>query len=150
MDVRASLRYLRISPRKVRLVLGLIRGKDVVHARVQLENLPKRSSQPILKLLSSAEANAQNNFKLDPKSMYIKGAYADEGPKLKRFTPRAMGRATPVLKRMSHVTLILSERPKAALPTPAKGRPGSKQKPVPHTSTKTAPPPKKTTKEKAK
>lgn len=110
MDVRASLRYLRISPRKVRLVLGLIRGRDVAIALQQLANLPKRSSIPLMKLLKSAEANAVHNFKLDTATLYIKSAYADEGPKLKRFMPRAMGRATPILKRMSHVTVILGQR----------------------------------------
>ncbi len=110
MDVRASLRYLRISPRKVRLVLDLVRGQDLAVALQQLAYLPKRSSVPLMKLLKSAEANAVHNFKLDAATLYIKGAYADEGPKLKRFMPRAMGRATPILKRMSHVTVILGQR----------------------------------------
>ncbi len=108
MDVIAKLRYFRVSPRKVRLVLGLVRGQHVLAAEQQLMNLPKRSSLPILKLMRSAVANAEHNFKLDPKALFIKKAFADEGPKLKRFTPRAMGRATPVLKRMSHVTLVLA------------------------------------------
>ena len=108
MDVVAKLRYFRVSPRKVRLVLGLIRGQRVLSAEQQLMNLPKRSSLPILKLMKSAAANAEHNFKLDPKELFIKKAFADEGPKLKRFTPRAMGRAAPVLKRMSHVTIVLA------------------------------------------
>ncbi len=108
MDVIAKLRYFRVSPRKVRLVLGLIRGQHVLFAEQQLMNLPKRSSLPILKLIKSAEANAEHNFKLDPKELFIKKAFADEGPKLKRYTPRAMGRATPILKRMSHVTIVLA------------------------------------------
>ncbi|MBI4089873.1 MAG: 50S ribosomal protein L22 [Candidatus Kerfeldbacteria bacterium] len=110
MDVVAKLRFLRIAPRKVRLVLGLIRGKNVTEAEVQLEHLPKASSRPLLKLLKSAEANAEHNFKLDPKTLYVKQAFANEGPKLKRFQPRAMGRATPVLKRLSHVTVVLAPR----------------------------------------
>jgi len=108
MDVVAKLRYFRVSPRKVRLVLDLIRGQHVLMAEQQLMNLPKRSSLPLLKLVKSAQANAEHNFKLDPKELFIKQAFADEGPKLKRYTPRAMGRATPVLKRMSHVTIVLA------------------------------------------
>ncbi|MBI4093268.1 MAG: 50S ribosomal protein L22 [Candidatus Kerfeldbacteria bacterium] len=111
MDIVAKLRYLRIAPRKVRLVLDLIRGQSVTEAATQLLHLPKSSSRPLLKLLKSAEANAAHNFKLDPKTLVIKHAYADEGPKLKRYTPRAMGRATPLLKRLSHVTIILAARP---------------------------------------
>lgn len=108
MDVIAKLRYFRVSPRKVRLVLDLIRGQHVLAAEQQLMNLPKVSSIPLVKLLKSAQANAEHNFKLDPNELFIKKAFADEGPKLKRYTPRAMGRATPVLKRMSHVTIVLA------------------------------------------
>lgn len=118
MDVVAKLRYFRVSPRKVRLVLDLIRGLNVDIAEQQLMNLPKVSSLPLLKLIKSAQANAEHNFKLNKNELYIKQAFADEGPKLKRFTPRAMGRATPVLKRMSHVTIIL-----APLSSRTKGRP---------------------------
>jgi len=89
-------------------VLDLIRGKNVEIAEQQLLALPKGSSQPILKLIKSAQANAQHNFKLDPKSLFIRQAYADEGPKLKRYMPHAMGRATVILKRMSHVTIVLA------------------------------------------
>lgn len=108
MDVVAKLRYFRVSPRKVRLVLDLIRGLNVEIAEQQLMNLPKASSLPLLKLMRSAQANAEHNFKLNKNDLYVKQAFADEGPKLKRFMPRAMGRATPVLKRMSHVTIILA------------------------------------------
>lgn len=113
--VTAHLRFLRIAPRKVRLVLDLIRGKSLDVAEQQLMALPKGSSQPILKLLKSAQANADHNFKLDPKTLYVSQAYANEGPKLKRYMPHAMGRATVILKRMSHVTVALapiSEMPK--------------------------------------
>ncbi len=108
MDVVAKLRYLRIAPRKVRLVLDLIRGKQLSLAELQLMHLPKASSRPLLKLLKSAQANAENNFKLDIATLYVKQAYANEGPKLKRFLPRAMGRATPIVKRTSHVTIVLA------------------------------------------
>lgn len=114
--VEAHLRYLRIAPRKVRLVLDLVRGKTLEVAEQQLLTLPKASSLPILKLLKSAQANAQHNFKLDPKDLYIRQAFANEGPKLKRFMPHAMGRATTILKRMSHVTVVLA--PKNEMPKP--------------------------------
>lgn len=107
-NVAAHLRYLRIAPRKVRLVLDLIRGKSVDVAEEQLLALPKGASQPILKLIKSAQANAQHNFKLDPKTLFVRQAFADEGPKLKRYMPHAMGRATVILKRMSHVTIVLA------------------------------------------
>lgn len=110
MDVVARLRYLRISPKKVRLVLELIRGRNVAVAEAQLRHLPKGSSASLLKLLKSAEANAQNNFKLDPASLVVKQAYADEGPKLKRYRPRAFGRAGMLRKRTSHVTIVLAPR----------------------------------------
>ncbi|MBI4425975.1 MAG: 50S ribosomal protein L22 [Candidatus Kerfeldbacteria bacterium] len=119
MDVVAKLRFLRLAPRKVRLVLDLIRGQAVTDAEVQLQHLPKAASRPLLKLLKSAEANAEHNFKLDPKTLYVKQAFADEGPKLKRFQPRAMGRATPVMKRLSHVTVVLAPRI-GATPSPKK------------------------------
>lgn len=110
MDVVAKLRYLRISPRKVRLVLDLVRGKDLAIAETQLQYLPKASSRPLMKLLKSAAANAEHNFKLDRKGLYIKQAFADEGPKLKRYQPHAMGRATEIRKRSSHVTVVLASR----------------------------------------
>ena len=136
MDVIAKLRYLRISPKKVRLVLGLIRGQHVTIAEQQLVNLPKRSCLPILKLIKSAQANAEHNFKLDPKELFIKKAFADEGPKLKRFIPRAMGRATPVLKRMSHVTIVLAPisekaKPPHMTPTPSAVTTRAKARPAP-------------------
>lgn len=128
MDVVAKLRYLKISPRKVRLVLGLIRGRDLPSAERQLQYLPKSSSHPLMKLLKSAEANAVNNFKLDPKTLYIKQAFADEGPKVKRYQPHAMGRATVIMKRSSHVTVVLVSKT-AETPSPKKQHeePASKQ-----------------------
>ncbi len=110
MKVKAKLNNLRISPRKVRLVIDLIRGLDVSEAKVQLNFLIKRSSKPILKLLDSAIANAKNNFKLDESNLYIAEIFVGEGPTLKRIMPRAMGRAFHIMKRTSHVTIILAER----------------------------------------
>lgn len=117
-DVIASYRYLRVAPKKVRLILDLIRGKHVQAAEQQLLHLPRAASTPLLKLLRSAQANAQHNFKLDPKSLVVRRAFADEGPKLKRYRPRAMGRAGLILKRMSHVTVVLTPLA-AATPAPA-------------------------------
>jgi large subunit ribosomal protein L22 len=116
MEVRAHLRYLRIAPRKVRLVINLIRGMHVELAIDQLSVLPKRSSLPILKLLNSAVANAEHNFKLEKKNLIIKSITADEGPKLKRWQPRAFGRAAEILKRMTHVTIVLEDIAKSAAP----------------------------------
>jgi large subunit ribosomal protein L22 len=108
MDVSAKLRYLRITPRKVRLVIDAIRGKSVVEADAMLSVIPKHSSLPLRKLIASAVANAEHNFQLKKEDLIIKSIVADEGPKLKRFRPRAFGRAADILKRSSHVTVVLS------------------------------------------
>lgn len=109
MEVKAKLRFLRIAPRKVRLVADLIRAKSALAAESQLSFMPKGSARPMLKLLNSAVANAENNFKLKKDNLYIKRIMVDEGPKLKRWRPRAFGRAAPILKRSSHITIILDE-----------------------------------------
>lgn len=109
MEVRAHLRFLRIAPRKVRLVIGLVRGMGVEQAVDQLSVLPKRAALPVLKLINSAVANAEHNFKLERKNLLIKSIVANEGPKLKRFRPRAFGRAAEILKRMTHVTIVLED-----------------------------------------
>lgn len=119
MEVRAHLRYLRIAPRKVRLVINLIRGMQVDRALDQLSVLPKASTLPVTKLLKSAIANAENNFQLNQKDLYIKTIVANEGPKLKRYRPRAFGRAAEILKRMTHVTIVLEDKGKT--PAPKKG-----------------------------
>jgi large subunit ribosomal protein L22 len=109
MAVTAKLSYLRIAPRKVRLVADLIRGKKVSQALNLLEFLPKKSSLPILKLLKQAIANAKNNFQMDESNLYISKILVDEGPKLKRWMPRARGEAHEIQKRTSHITLFLEE-----------------------------------------
>ncbi len=119
MEVRAHLRYLRIAPRKVRLVINLIRGMQVDRALDQLSVLPKASTLPVTKLLKSAIANATNNFQLTASDLYIKSIVANEGPKLKRYRPRAFGRAAELLKRMTHVTIVLED--KTQTPAPKKG-----------------------------
>lgn len=110
MKVRAELNYLRISPRKVRLVSGLIRGLAVKDAETQLRFLPKRASLPLLKLLKSAVANAEHNFSIEKRGLVISEIRVDQGPVLKRFRARAFGRAAQILKRTSHVTLVLESK----------------------------------------
>ncbi len=109
MEVRAHLRYLRQSPRKVRLVVNLVRGMPVDQATDQLLVLPKQAARPVLKLINSAVANAEHNFKLDRQTLRIKSIVANEGPRLKRWQPRAFGRAAEILKRMTHVTVVLED-----------------------------------------
>lgn len=116
------MRFLRIAPRKVRLVADLIRSKTVVAAESQLLFLSKGSARPMLKLLNSAVANAENNFKLKKDNLFIKRIMVDEGPKLKRWRPRAFGRATPILKRSSHITIILDELKVTPPKTKVKGK----------------------------
>jgi len=98
-----------MAPRKVRLVLGLIRGKSALDAETLLSFTHRAASLPVLKLLRSAMANAEHNFKLDKSTLYVKTATADGGPTLKRTFPRAMGRGAIIRKRTSHVTIILSD-----------------------------------------
>ena len=106
---RAVAKYIRISSSKVRIVIDLIRGKSVAEARAILMNTPKAATEPALKLLNSAVANAENNLEMAADSLYIAEAYADQGPTLRRFRPRAQGRATRIRKRTSHITIVLDE-----------------------------------------
>jgi large subunit ribosomal protein L22 len=126
MDVHAIARYIRMSPRKVRLVTGLLPGLKIDAARTQLAFLPKAAALPVLKVLNSAAANAVNNFKLDEASLTIKAAMADQGPALKRWRARAMGRAAPIKKRTSHITIVLTDG-KATI---AKAVPKKEEKPA--------------------
>ena len=107
MKVTAYLANAHVTPRKARLVAGLIRGLDVAQARIQLEKSIKKTSVPMLKLLESAIANAEHNFSLSSESLRIVGADVNEGQKLKRWMPRAQGRATPIWHRLSHISLVL-------------------------------------------
>ncbi|PKM91259.1 50S ribosomal protein L22 [Candidatus Falkowbacteria bacterium HGW-Falkowbacteria-1] len=109
MEVKASLKHLRISPRKTRLVAGVVRGLEVNKAINQLKFLNKKAAKPVLKLLESAIASAVNNYDLDKNNLTIKEIRIDEGKVLKRWMPRAHGRATVLRKKMSHVNLVLSE-----------------------------------------
>jgi large subunit ribosomal protein L22 len=110
MEVRAVSKYLRVSPYKVRLVADLVRGKKVDEALTLLKFLPKKGGRLINKTLRSALANAENTQTIDVDTLFIKTVLIDEGPKLKRFRPRAMGRATRILKRTSHITMVLAEK----------------------------------------
>ena len=109
-EAKAILRYARISPRKVKIVLDLIRGKDVEVAMGILKNTHKSASEYLIKLLKSAIANAENNFSLDGDKLYVSECYVCPGPTLKRMMPRAKGSANRILKRTSHVTLVVKER----------------------------------------
>jgi len=109
MPVTAKLRYLRIAPRKVRLVADLIRRKPVEEAQTILSFTTKKAGQVILKILKQAVANAKTNFQLEEKNLYISKILVDEGPKYKRWMPRARGQAAPIQKKTCHVTIILDE-----------------------------------------
>lgn len=109
MQVSAKLRYLRIAPRKVRLVADLLRGKSVEEAQNILNFTQKRVALPILKLLKQGISNAKNNFQMEEKNLYISKVLVDEGPKLKRVRPRARGHADEIQKKTSHITLVLDE-----------------------------------------
>ncbi|HDQ22567.1 MAG TPA: 50S ribosomal protein L22 [Candidatus Uhrbacteria bacterium] len=109
MEVKAKLSYLRMSPKKVRLVIDLIRGSKTEEAIVQLNFINKAAKKPVLKLLNSAIANAENNFSLKKDNLYIKKIWADEAGSLKRWQPRAHGRATPIRKGISHIHIVLDE-----------------------------------------
>ena len=110
MEAKANLKYLRISPRKVKIVLDLIRGKDVATAVAILMQTPKAASEPVLKLLKSAAANAENNHQMDPEKLYVSQVFACPGPLIKRMMPRAQGRAYRINKRTSHITIAVAER----------------------------------------
>ncbi len=110
MDVRAYAKMQRIAPRKVRLVLDLVRGKSLADAIIITQNTDKKASKMVYKLLMSAAANAENNHGLDANNLYVSNCFANEGPTLKRIRPRAQGRASGINKRTSHITVVLSER----------------------------------------
>lgn len=110
MEVKAKARFIRMSPKKVRLVIDNIRGKDALQALDILKFINKLASNPVEKLLNSAIANAENNFKLEKGNLYIKEIRADDGPTLKRWMPRAFGRATTIRKRMTHISIVLGEK----------------------------------------
>ncbi|GGJ98664.1 50S ribosomal protein L22 [Pilimelia anulata] len=122
---RASARHVRLSPTKARRVIDLVRGLPAKEALTVLQFAPQAASEPVYKVLASAIANAENNERLDPDSLLISEAYVDEGPTLKRFRPRAQGRAYRIRKRTCHITVgvvaiaAATARPKAKKAKPA-------------------------------
>ena len=110
MEARATRRYTQLSAQKARLVVDLIRGKSVETALGILEYTPKRGARLVAKTLRSAVANAEHGQRVDVDALYVKKAFVDEGPTAKRFLPRAHGRATPLFKRTSHITVVVDER----------------------------------------
>jgi len=113
METRAVSRHVRIAPRKVRLVVDMVRGKGVEDALNILQFTPKRAARVVAKTLQSVIANAQNTQRVDVDRLFIKRVYVDGGPTWKRFIPRAQGRATPIRKRTCHVTVVVDERESA-------------------------------------
>lgn len=109
-QARSVARYIRIAPRKVRLVVDLIRGKRVGEALAILKFTPRGASPVVEKVLRSAVANAENNHNLDVDNLYVKEVFVDQGPTLKRFHPRAQGRAYSIFKRTSHITVVVAEK----------------------------------------
>ena len=110
MEARAIVRNVRMTPRKIKLICDLIRGKSVAEATAILMATPKAASELMLKVLKSAAANAENNHQMDPEKLYVSATYANPGPIIKRMRPRAQGRAFRINKRTSHITICVSER----------------------------------------
>ena len=110
MEAKATLKYARISPRKVKIVLDLIRGKDAGTAMAILKNTNKSASEYLIKLLGSAIANAVNNFEMDETKLFVSECFVCPGPTLKRIMPRAKGSADRIMKRTSHVTIVVKEK----------------------------------------
>ncbi len=116
MEIKAKLSNLRVSPKKARMVIDLVRGKTAQEAQVILSFTVNKSARPVLKLLNSAIASAKNNMHLDENNLFISKITVDEGPKLKRWHPMSRGRAYPIIKRSSHIAIILSEKNSASNP----------------------------------
>lgn len=110
MEAKAIARHIRIAPRKVRVVIDLIRGKNVGEAMAILKNTPKVGSEVIEKVLKSAVANAEHNYDMNSDKLFVAAAFVDQGPTLKRIHPRSRGQAFKILKRTSHVTVVVKER----------------------------------------
>ena len=110
MEATATAKHIRISPRKVQIVLDLIRNQPADKAMAILQYTPKAACEPVMKLLKSAMANAENNFDMDPSSLYVSKCQVGPGPILKRIRPRAQGRAYRINKRTSHISLTLAEK----------------------------------------
>jgi large subunit ribosomal protein L22 len=116
MEIKAKLNYLRIAPRKVRSVVDLIRGKEIREAEAQLKFVSRRASDPVLKLLKSAVANAKSNFNIDKENLFIKEIIVNEGVPYKRYRPMSRDRAYPILKRTSHIVITLGIKKGVKIP----------------------------------
>ncbi|MBP9014984.1 MAG: 50S ribosomal protein L22 [Candidatus Atribacteria bacterium] len=110
MEVKATAKYLRISPRKARQAVDLIRGKSAPEALATLQFIPKKAARMVYKVLKSAVANAENNYNMDVDQLIVSQAFVDQGPTLKRMRPRAMGRGYLIRKRTSHITVAVAEK----------------------------------------
>src|SRR5690625_3030735 len=110
MQAKAVAKTVRIAPRKARLVVDLMRGKDVGEALASIKHTHRSASPVLEKLINSAIANAEHNYEMDAEDLMVTEAYVDEGPTLRRFRPRAQGRATAINKRTSHITVVLTEQ----------------------------------------
>lgn len=110
MEAKAIAKYVRTSPRKAGQICSLVRGKNVDEALAILKYMPQKSAGIIAKVVKSAAANAENNMNMDPKKLYVSEVYANQGPTLKSFMPRAQGRATGIRKRTSHIGVVVRER----------------------------------------
>jgi large subunit ribosomal protein L22 len=110
MEARAVARFVRVSPRKARLVVDLIRGKDVGEARAILKFTPRAAAEIVDKVLASAVTNAENNLKVKPETLFVAQTFVDEGPTLKRIRPVSRGRAFRIMKRTSHITVVVKQR----------------------------------------
>ncbi|WIM71311.1 50S ribosomal protein L22 [Corynebacterium suedekumii] len=113
-SARATAKYVRTSPMKARRVLDLVRGKSVAEALAILKYAPQDAAKPVAKVVASAAANAENNFGLDPRTLVISEAFANEGPTMRRFQPRAQGRAFQIRKRSSHITVVVESQKEGA------------------------------------
>jgi large subunit ribosomal protein L22 len=110
MEVRASVTRVRVSPRKARLVVDLVRGKKVSDAIAMLRFVPNKAAEDVEQLLKSVSANAENNYDLDPEDLWVKAIYADDAPQMRRFKPKSRGRVGKILRRSCHITVIAEER----------------------------------------
>jgi large subunit ribosomal protein L22 len=110
MEVRASVQRVRVSPRKARLVVDLVRGKKLSEAIAILRFVPNRAAEDVEKLLRSVSANAENNYDLDPDDLWVKAIYADDASQMRRFKPKSRGRVGKILRRSCHITVIAEER----------------------------------------
>ncbi|GAA0434368.1 50S ribosomal protein L22 [Lentibacillus halophilus] len=110
MQAKAVAKSVRIAPRKVRLVVDLIRGKEIGEAIAVLRHTQRSASTPVEKVINSAVANAEHNYEMEPDNLMVSEAFVDEGVTLKRFRPRAQGSASPINKRTSHITIVVKEK----------------------------------------